>query len=141
MRPFKYVFYVPFNDSKEQKLVVHSISNSNCQQSNYGPKQQLSLHRYVCSYMTMLQPEFCKVQYTYLGSEVGGWSYIFMLGFHCSPRMVYFETFIAIACTAVHATLCGLLRWWFAEITHNSNCCPGCLSVPFHNGFQREVAK
>lgn len=91
--------------------------------------------------MRTLQFEFRKVQYTYLGSEVGGWSYIFMLGLHSSPRMVYFETFIAIACTAVHAALCGLLRWRLAEITHNSNGCPGCLSVSFHNGFQSEVAK
>lgn len=82
-----------------------------------------------------------QIQCTRLGSEIGGWSDILVLGLHSSPRVVYFETLVAIACTAVHAALRGFLRWRFAEVTHDSYGCPGCLPVSFHNGFQRKIAK
>lgn len=87
------------------------------------------------------QSKFQKVQRTHLGSEIGGWSDILVLGFEGSPGVVNFETLVAIACAAVHAALGGLLRWRFAEVTHDSYGCPGCLPVPFHNGFQRKIAK
>lgn len=64
-----------------------------------------------------------------------------MLSFHGTPRVVNFEALIAIARATVHATFCGLLRWGFAEVTHDGRGCPGCLPVPLDNGLQSEIAK
>ena len=55
--------------------------------------------------------------------------------------MVNFEAFIAVACTAVHATFCGFLRWWLTKVTHNGCGCPGCLPISFNNSFQSEISK
>ena len=64
-----------------------------------------------------------------------------MLRFYSAPRMVNFEAFIAVACTAVHATFCGFLRWWLTKVTHNGCGCPGCLPISFNNSFQSEISK
>lgn len=122
----------------KQKLIIYS-TDSRSKQNTSGPKNQQ--HRYVWSYVWIQQSKFPKIQCTYLKSDVGGWSNVLMLSFYCSPGMVYLKTFIAIACTAVHAALCGLLRWRFAEVTHDGYGCPGCLPVSFHNCFQSKIPK
>lgn len=64
-----------------------------------------------------------------------------MLSFYSTPRMINFEAFIAVACTTVHATFCGFLRWWFTKVTHNGCGCPGCLPVFLDNSFQSKISK
>lgn len=55
--------------------------------------------------------------------------------------MVNFEAFVAVACAAVHAALCGFLRWWLTKVTHNGCGRPGCLPISFNNSFQSEISK
>lgn len=64
-----------------------------------------------------------------------------MLSFHRTPGVVNFEALVAVARTTVHATLRGLLGWWFTEVTHDGCGRPGCLPVPLDNSFQSEIAK
>lgn len=82
-------------------------------------------------------PHIC----THLGPEVGGGAHVFVLRLHGAPWVVDLEAFIAVAGTAVHAALGGLLGGRLAEVTHDGRGRPSRLPVPLHDRLQGEVTE
>lgn len=89
----------------------------------------------------MVKGEKDSFENTFLGPKVCRRTNVFMLSFGCSPRMVQLEALVAITSLAVHAALCGLLRWRLADVTHDGHSSAGSLAVALNNALQGEVTE